>query len=220
MAEFMKIGTTRAETFSDGVLAIIITIMVLELKLPDLEVEESKWGLRRQLLHTLHYLVPYTFSFMMIGIFWINHHHMFHLVKHIDERLLVQNLIFLFWVSLIPFCTAVIAANPQLPEAIALYALLMLFTSSTFAWMRSYTIRKKLVHTDRDRDLTREVRRISVRAKTKSLVGAGAYVLALPLAFVNIYLAYACFAVLPILFFIPDGIDNEKLAEKVDEKNH
>src|SRR5687767_3944915 len=102
----MKIGTTRAETFSDGVIAIVITIMVLSVKFPEMDDHASRSTLLRQLFRVLPALIPYAFSFLMIGIFWINHHHMFHLLEHTDETLLRLNLLFLFWMSLIPMATA------------------------------------------------------------------------------------------------------------------
>ena len=106
----MKIGTSRVEAFSDGVIAIVITIMVLELKLPDISKEAST----RDILHHLRALAPYfgayVFSFMMVGIFWTNHHHMFHLLEKTNEPLLGLNLFFLFWMSLIPFVSGVMGA--------------------------------------------------------------------------------------------------------------
>lgn len=124
----MKIGTSRVEAFSDGVIAII-TIMVLELEIPDI----TKDATTRSILHHLHEIVPYfiayIFSFMMIGIFWTNHHHMFHLLEKTDELLLGLNLVFLFCMSLIPFATAMVGANPLLAASSVLYAIIMLTTT-------------------------------------------------------------------------------------------
>src|SRR5690349_16537875 len=142
----MKIGTTRVETFSDGVIAIIITIMVLTIKIPDITKGASPWTFRMQLQHLLPYLIAYAFSFMMIGIFWVNHHHMFHLLEKTDEPLLIQNLLFLFWMSLIPLATAMVGANPKSSDSAALYGGVMLMTASSFSFMRSYSLRKNLVH--------------------------------------------------------------------------
>lgn len=215
----MKIGTTRVETFSDGVLAIIITIMVLELKVPEVSEEITSRIFRQQLVELLSHFVPYAFSFMMIGIFWVNHHHMFHLLEKTDEPLLLWNLLFLFWMSLIPLSTALVSASPKLPDSIAFYGFVMLATTVSFAVMRSHTLRKSLMHKDADDEMTREVKWVSVRGRNKTIIGAAAYLCALPLAYVSIYAAYVCFAIAPIIFFIPDGIDNEQLANKVEEKN-
>lgn len=216
----MKIGTSRVETFSDGVMSIIITIMVLSIKIPDINKQSNSVWLFKHNLHTiLPYLFAYAFSFMMIGIFWINHHHMFHLLKKTDESLLLQNLLFLFWTSLIPLGTALVSANPTVPDSAALYGGILLLTTVSFAIMRIYTLKKNLVHTDKDKEITEKVRWVSLKAKTKSIIGAIAYLFAIPLAYVNVYFAYAVFLIPPIIFFIPDGIDDERLAEKIEEKN-
>jgi uncharacterized membrane protein len=216
----MKIGTTRVETFSDGVISIIITIMVLTIKIPDVTRPSSEWVFRHELKHLLPHIVTYAFSFMMIGIFWINHHHMFHLLEKTDESLLVQNLLFLFFTSLIPLGTAMVSANPKLPESAAVYGGIMLLTTVSFAIMRVHTLRKNLVHKDSDKKITKTIRWISLKARTKSIIGSIAYLCAVPLAFVNVYLAYFIFLIPPIIFFIPDGIDDERLAQKIEEKNN
>ena len=215
----MKIGTSRVETFSDGVISIIITIMVLTIKIPDVTKQGSAWTLRHELQNLIPYIITYAFSFMMIGIFWINHHHMFHLLEKTDDPLLIQNLFFLFWMSLIPLGTAMVSANPQIPESAAVYGTVMLLTTITFAIMRVHTLRKNLVHKDKDKEVTDTIRWVSLKARTKNLVGSLAYLCAIPLAFVNVYLAYIVFLIPPIIFFIPDGIDDESLAQKIEDKN-
>ncbi len=215
----MKISTTRLETFSDCVIGIIITIMVLELKLPDLGKHSTTAETVTYLKHLLPYFITYAFSFMMTGIFWTNHHHMFHLLERTDERLLWQNFLFLFLLSLIPFATAIVGANPFIAIAPALYGLVMLLITLSFLIMRNYSLRHGLIHTDKDRVLNQKIFKVSFRARTKAIVGTAVYLTAIPLAYLNVYFAYACFVIPPFIFFIPEGIDNEKLAEKVAEKN-
>lgn len=215
----MKIGTTRVEAFSDGVIAIIITIMVLQLKLPDIDNELTARALATHLHQQTPYFAAYVFSFMMVGIFWTNHHHMYHLLEKTDERLLMLNLFFLFWMSLIPYATALIGGNPFLAPSAALYGFIMLMTTLSLALMRNHTIKKKLVHHDKDRMLTTTIYRVSLKAHMKNWLGVGAYLLSIPLAYFNIYLAFVCFLIPPVIFFIPHGIDDEKLASRVEEKN-
>jgi len=219
----MKIGTSRVENFSDGVISIIITIMVLTIKIPDIPPDihksASPWLFRQHLEHLWPYLITYAFSFMMIGIFWLNHHHMFHLLEKTDEALLIQNLFFLFWMSLIPLGTAMVSANPKMPQSAALYGVIMLLTTISFAIMRVHTLRKNLVHKEADRTVTDTIRWVSFKARTKSIIGSIAYLCAIPLSFINVYLAYIIFLIPPIIFFIPDGIDDEKLAQKIEDKN-
>ena len=215
----MKISTTRAETFSDGVMSIIITIMVLQLKLPDFKNDDTSWETTRYLQNIIPYFAAYAFSFMMIGIFWTNHHHMFHLLEHTDAKLIWQNLIFLFWVSIIPLATALIGAGPLVPEAVAAYGFVMLMVTFFLTIMRNHTLKQKLLHREKEIDLDKKIQKVSVLGRTKSLIGSASYLISIPLAFVNVYLAYVCLIIPPIIFFIPDGIDDEKLAEKIVEKN-
>ncbi len=215
----MKIGTTRLETFSDGVIAIVITIMILELKLPDLN-KESTTAQTLNLFHNLlPYFISYAFSFIMIGVFWTNHHHMFHMLQTTDERLVWQNFIFLFWVSLIPFATSLVGANPLMPLAAAAYGSVMLLTTLSFLLMRSYSLTNKLLHKDKNKIVNEQILEVSVKGKTKAIVGAIVYLFSVPLAFVNVSFAYFCFVIPPIIFFIPEGIDNEKLSQKISQEN-
>src|SRR3954463_9356646 len=181
----MKISTTRLETFSDGVIAIIITIMVIEIKLPNLTTSSTTVETIDNLHNLVPYLITYAFSFMMIGIFWTNHHHMFHLLKHTDEQLLWQNFLFLFLLSLIPIATAIVGSNPFIALSAVIYGVVMLLTNSSFLLMRHYSLRKDLVHHDRDRMLNINIFRVSIRARTKTLIGTVFYLIAIPLAYVN-----------------------------------
>ncbi len=215
----MKIGTTRVETFSDGVIAIIITIMVLQLQLPDLSKDSSSANTMKHLSRLLPYFITYAFSFMMIGIFWSNHHHMFHLLEKTDENLLWQNFIFLFLLSLVPLATSIVGSNPFSAISPAIYGIVMLLTTLSFLLMRHYSLRKNLVHSDDDSILTGKILKVSVRARSKAIIGSLIYLISIPLAYVSVYAAYICFIIPPIIFFIPEGIDNEELAEKVSQKN-
>ena len=215
----MKISTTRVETFSDCVIAIIMTIMVLELKMPKPNSESTTTETINHLRHLLPYFFTYAFSFMMIGIFWTNHHHMFHLLEKTDETLLWQNFLFMFLLSLIPFATAVVGSNPYISISPAIYGAVMLLTTLSYLLLRHYSLRNKLNHKDTDRELTQKIFKVSIKARTKAIIGAFIYFISIPLAYVNVYFAYACFIIPPVIFFIPDGIDNERLAEKVAEKN-
>lgn len=215
----MKIGTTRVETFSDGVLAIIITIMVLAFKLPEFDKEETGRSIQKSLTDMLPYFATYSFSFLMIGIFWLNHHHMFHLLENTDEKLLIQNLMFLFFASLIPLATAVVGSAPLVSESVAFYGFVMLMTTFSLSIMRSYAIRQKLLVTSKQREKTNMVYRVSLRARTKSIIGTLAYLCSVPMAFVSVYISFAFFLLPPVLFFIPEGIDDEKLAEDLAEKS-
>ncbi|MBC8048030.1 MAG: DUF1211 domain-containing protein [Fimbriimonadaceae bacterium] len=215
----MQASTSRVEAFSDGVMAIIITIMVLGLNLPAFNKDQTTSAILDHVTDLISYFSAYVVSFTMIGILWTNHHHLFHLLEKTNGYLLAQNLFFLFWMSLIPFGTGIMGSSPLLPVSTAFYGFIMFMTTLSFAFMRSYTIKKHLVHTDIQREITKKIYKVSVRARTMSYIAAGVYFLSIPLAFVSVYISYACF-IIPIIFFIlPDGIDNEKLGEKMIEKN-
>ena len=111
-------GKSRLEAFSDGVIAIIITIMVLELKVP----EGADWQALKPLLPVF---LSYALSFIFIGIYWNNHHHLMHLVKHISAGIMWANLNLLFWLSLVPFATGWLGENHFQPFPVALYAVLL-----------------------------------------------------------------------------------------------
>jgi uncharacterized membrane protein len=216
----MKIGTSRMETFSDGVMAIIITIMVLAIQLPDFKGDNTKYELSKYLVDSVPYFVSYAFSFMMIGIFWTNHHHLFHLLRRTDELLIWLNLIFLFFISLIPLVTTIVSANPFLADSVAFYGAIMLMTTLFMALMRTYTLKKHLAHEAKVRSTGHPVETLMKKAKRKNFLGAASYLLSVPAAFVNVYISYALFLVPPILFFIPDGVEDEGVSEEIIEGNN
>jgi uncharacterized membrane protein len=122
-------GPGRLEAFSDGVIAILITIMVLELKVPADHAPAALIGLWPT-------LVSYLLSFLVIAIYWVNHHELFHLCKHVNNAVLWSNLGFLLGISLIPFATAYMGENRFTPFATALYGATMLLAGLSFVPMR------------------------------------------------------------------------------------
>ena len=125
----------RLEAFSDGVLAIIITIMVLELKIPHGTSSPSLADLTPLLPVFLSYLL----SFVFLGIYWNNHHHMLHAVQRVSGGILWANLHLLFWLSLIPFATGWMGANDFAPTPVAVYGAVMLLSAIAY-WILQYTI--------------------------------------------------------------------------------
>ena len=115
----------RLESFSDGVIAIIITIMVLELKTP----HETTWAAIRPLVPVL---ISYIISFIILGIYWGNHHHLVHTVEQLNSKIIWANLHLLFWLSLIPFATAWMGANNFDKTTVVVYAVLQSISSLTY----------------------------------------------------------------------------------------
>src|SRR5271155_1963281 len=123
-------GTNRLEAFSDGVIAVIITIMVLELKVPRDTTLASLRSLGPQFL-------SYVLSFLVVAIMWVNHHHLLRSARRADARLLWSNNILLFWMSLVPFVTAFMGNSPHDPRAVALYGIVLTLCSISFVLLRT-----------------------------------------------------------------------------------
>ncbi len=178
----------RIEAFSDGVIAIIITIMVLELKVPhggDLSVLQP----------LLPIFLSYVLSFANVGIYWTNHHHMFHAVKHIGGWVLWANLHLLFWLSLMPFATAFMGENGFAPVTVALYA----FDLCMCAVAYTLLVDALLGQHGRDSAFAR-----ALGSNLMGKVSLGCYVAAIPLAFWQPLLSLALIAVVALIWIVPD----------------
>jgi uncharacterized membrane protein len=177
----------RLEAFSDGVIAIIITIMVLELKVP----HGSDW----QALGSMSTKFwPYVLSFVFLGIYWNNHHHLFHLVPRVNGRILWANLHLLFWLSLVPVTTDWLGEHVE-PLPTAIYGAILAMCA--VAWLIMQTA--ILAHQGPDSPLAAA---LGGDAKGKlSMVG---YLAAIPLAFVNPWIAIAIYVAVAMVWLIPD----------------
>jgi uncharacterized membrane protein len=178
----------RLEAFSDGVIAIIITIMVLEFKVP----EEFDLAALRPLIPIF---LSYVLSFIYIGIYWNNHHHLFHVVERISGRVLWVNLHLLFWLSLVPFATAWMDESSFAAWPTALYGVVLFIAG--FAY---FILTRVLLAThDRNSRLA-----TVLENDFKEKVSLVVYVVAIVLAFVNSWLALALYALVAVTWFIPD----------------
>ncbi|HSE16755.1 MAG TPA: TMEM175 family protein [Pyrinomonadaceae bacterium] len=188
-------STGRMEAFSDGVIAIIITIMVLELRAPH---DTSLAGLRP--------LIPvfgsYVMSFIFIGIYWSNHHHLLHVTEHIDGRALWANLHLLFWLSLIPFVTAWMGENNFAQWPVALYGCVLLLSAI------AYTILVRVLLAAPGNELLAS----ALGSDFKGKVSMVFYVIAIPLAFVRPWLACAIYITVAATWLIPDRRIERKIS--------
>jgi uncharacterized membrane protein len=190
-------GKTRLEAFSDGVLAIIITIMVLELKVPhgdDLTALEP----------LLPVLLGYVVSFIYVGIYWNNHHHMLHAVRHVDGRSMWANLHLLFWLSLLPFVTGWVADN-HAPLPTALYGVVLLMAG--IAWLLLKTA--LIAANGRSSELA-----VAVGRDLKGTVSAVVYTLAIGLAFVRAWMAQVLYVSVALMWLVPDPRIERTVAAK------
>ena len=179
---------TRLEAFSDAVIAIIITIMVLELKVP----HGSDWTALRPLIPPF---LTYVMSFIFLGIYWNNHHHMLHAADGIDGRILWANLHLLFWLSLFPFVTGWMGENNFAPLPTAFYGFVILMASLAYMILQTAII----AHQGPDSRLRRAVGR-----DIKGKISSGLYVTAIPLAFVQPWIAIVIYIFVALLWLIPD----------------
>lgn len=178
----------RIEAFSDGVIAIIITIMVLELKVP-----------HGQDLEALRPLLPvflcYVLSFVNVGIYWNNHHHMFQAVKHVGGWVLWANLHLLFWLSLMPFATSFMGENGAAPVTVALYAFVLLMCAISYTLL----VIALVAQHGKDSAFAR-----ALGSDFKGKLSMGTYVLAIPLAFWAPLLSLALIAAVALYWIVPD----------------
>jgi uncharacterized membrane protein len=181
-------GTTRLEAFSDGVLAIIITIMVLELRVP----HEPTLAALATLLPVL---LSYVLSFIYIGIYWSNHHHMLHATRRVTGGMLWANLHLLFWLSLVPFTTAWMGENHFAAAPTAAYGLVLLMAGIAYLMLQRAILRAE----GRDSLLAR-----ALGTDLKGRLSPLAYIVAIPLAFVRPAISDALFVLIALIWLVPD----------------
>jgi TMEM175 potassium channel family protein len=187
----------RMEAFSDGVIAILITIMVLELTVPH--------GADLAALRPLFPIfLSYVLSFVFLGIYWNNHHHLLQVIEHVDGRVLWANLHLLFWLSLVPFGTGWMGENNFSAWPVALYGTILLLAAVAYFILTRTLISlhglDSVLATALGRDL---------KGKTSVLI----YVIAIPLAFVNSWLAYGLYVLVAIMWLTPDRRIERTLAQ-------
>ena len=178
----------RLEAFSDGVIAILITIMVLELHVP----HGADFAALKPLLP---HLLSYALSFVFLGIYWNNHHHMLQAAHHVDGGILWANMHLLFWLSLVPFGTAWLGENDFAPLPVAVYGAILLFSGGAYFLLSRLLIARH----GADSPLAR-----AVGSDFKGLASLGAYALAISLAFFAPRVSCALYVVVAILWLVPD----------------
>ena len=188
----------RLEAFSDGVLAILITIMVLDMKVP----QGADVSALRPLIPVV---LSYVLSFVFLGIYWNNHHHLLQAVRHVNGRILWANLHLLFWLSLIPFVTGWMGTSHFAAWPVALYGTVLLCAACAYFILT----RTLIVHHGRDSALATAVGR-----DVKGKISVGCYALAIPLAFVQTWLACALYVLVAVLWLIPDRRIEQTLTQQ------
>jgi len=181
-------GKGRLEAFSDGVIAIIITIMVLELKVPHGETTSA-------LTPLLSVCLSYVLSFVYLGIYWSNHHHMLHASQHVTGSILWANLHLLFWLSLTPFATGWMGENHFAPTPCALYGFIQLMAAIAY-WILQQTI----IASQGPNSLLKR----AVGGDWKGKLSPALYALAIPLAFWSSWISLGLYVFVALIWFVPD----------------
>jgi uncharacterized membrane protein len=196
-------GKGRFEAFSDGVIAIIITIMVLELRIPD-------GGELVSLKPLIPELLSYLMSFVFLGIYWNNHHHMLHAVKEVNGISLWANLHLLFWLSLIPFVTAWMGHNHFAKWTVASYGFV------AFMAAIAYTILSKTLISDTDKNVKLAM---AIGKDFKGKLSLFLYALGIVFSFIKPLIGLGLYATVSVIWFIPDR-RIEKTLTKADNHNN
>ena len=191
----MKKG--RLETFSDGVIAIIITIMVLELKIP----HGADWEALRP---TIPVFLTYVLSFVYLGIYWNNHHHMLYVAEHINGKILWANMHLLFWLSLIPFATGWMGENHFAPLPTAVYGGALLAAAIAY-----YILQKLIIAEQGSGSKLKAAVGKDLKGKLSPLI----YIVAIALAFVNQWISDGLYVLVALIWLIPDKRIESKLNE-------
>ena len=195
-------GTTRLEAFSDGMIAIFITIMVLEMKVPhgeDLASLGAVWPV----------FLSYVLSFVYLGIYWSNHHHLLHTCDHATGAILWANLHLMFWLSLIPFATGWMGENHFGPVPVAAYGV-VLFMSAIAYWILEKVI---IASQGRDSRLDR-----ATGSRWKEMVSPGLYLVAVAIAFWKPAISLALYAATAAMWLVPDRRIEGRAEESIERR--
>ncbi len=190
---------SRIEAFSDGVIAIIITIMVLEMKMPE-------GASLADLKGVLPVFLTYIFSFIMVGIYWNNHHHLFQAVHKVNGKILWANLALLFWLSLFPLATGWMGHNHFQEIPVALYGIILFMASVAFAVLVHQIINDKNTSVDLIKAINKD---------KKGKLSSGLYIIAIVLAFFYPMVSVAIYVIVAMIWLIPDRrIENTLNSQK------
>jgi TMEM175 potassium channel family protein len=187
----------RLEAFSDGVLAIILTIMVLELKIPEAPTFEALW-------EVFHVFVSYILSFIYVGIYWNNHHHMLHSVTKVNGKILWANLHLLFWLSLVPFATGWMGENHFAKATMTIYGVI-LFMAGVAYWL----LQSIIIASQGENSLLKR----AIGKDFKGLSSPILYAIGIAFSFFNEWLSGAVYIFVALMWLVPDKRIERQLAD-------
>lgn len=186
----------RLETFSDGVFAIIITLLVLELKMPHVETVNSSAELFEEIKHIFPVLVSWVISVLIVGTLWLQHHNLLNMAKKADYGMVWINTLLLLFAALIPFPAHLMGAYPHIPLAVASLGIALFFVSLCTVWLYYYITKNYLKENYDFRTTMRNVRWSLVLAPLF-------YFLAVAVSWIHTYITFAIYAIIPLLYILP-----------------
>jgi uncharacterized membrane protein len=181
-------GKSRLEAFSDGVIAIIVTIMVLELKVP----HDDSWEALKAVVPTF---ISYVLSFIYVAIYWKNHHHMLHTVTRVNASILWANTNLLFWLSLVPFVTGWMGENQFSARTVAVYGVVLFLAAIAY-----FVLSKMIIRHQGEESLLRTAVGDDLKGKLSLVL----YALAIALSFLNHWVGFAIYWLVAVMWLVPD----------------
>jgi uncharacterized membrane protein len=197
------ISTNRIEAFSDGVFSIVITLLAFQFKVPNFTFEATVNQNFHELLKLSPNFIGFVFSFLFVAVFWVNHHQLFHTIKEADRKLLWYNIHLLFWITIIPFPTAMVGDHPKIPAAIMSLAFVLMMASLAAYIVRRYSYFKaSLVDENLSPDSIKD-------GLNKNLVAIILNLTAILVAPYSVNICYVIFIVVLALFIIPQKLERK-----------
>lgn len=197
MAGKYLVSTTRIEAFSDGVCAIVMTLLAFQFKVPSFSEDATIQQNFRELVAVSANFVSFVFSFIFVAVFWVNHHQLFHSIKEADRKLLWLNIHLLFWITIIPFPTNMVGDHPFVPLPAICLAIVLLMVSVSSYLVRQYSYKRATVANENS------AARIIKEGITQNLIAIALNIAAIAMAFISVRISYIIFLIVLIIFSIP-----------------
>lgn len=188
---------TRLEAFSDGVIAIILTIMILELKIP----HTTNWG---EIFNLYPYFISYILSFLFIAIYWVNHHHLIHTLKRVNSKILWSNMVLLFFLSLVPWATGFMGENHFEKNSVIVYTIICFLPALAFSALSKSILSCDVTNMD--------ARKILNSMKNKEYFSQALYAISILFSFIYPVVSLICIFIVSVSWIIPNK-EIEKIFE-------
>ncbi len=197
------VSTNRIEAFSDGVFAIVITLLAFQFKVPKFTTDASLYQNFHELLKITPNVIGFIFSFAFVAVFWVNHHQLYHSIKEANGKLLWYNIHLLFWITMLPFPIAIVGDNPEMALAAMSLGIVLMMCSVAALWVRRYSyFTARLVNEELSSDSIKD-------GLNKNIIAIVLNAIAILVAIYSVYIAYAIYFVVLALFMIPQKLERK-----------